>query len=122
MRVLIVDANRDAADSMALLLSLMGCDVRTAYTSPEALELTASFRPQVVFTELVIPRFDGYKIARSIRDSLGERSPLLVALTGLGRKQDRARSKEAGFDFHLVKPANPDDVTELLVYAADRDS
>jgi CheY-like chemotaxis protein len=114
-RVLIVDDCADAADSLALLLKeVWGYEVLVAYNSSSALELAAAYRPAVVFLDIGLPGPDGYEVARRLR-ALGELSGLLlVAVTGYGCAADRHRCLEAGFDAHLVKPVDPDEVGALL--------
>ncbi len=116
LRVLIVDSNPDAADSLALLAQLWGHHPRVASSTADALEAADEFKPVVVISELVLPRHDGYELARNLR----ERHPnvLLIALTGLGRDVDRVRTREAGFNLHLVKPADPCDIEYLLRHHA----
>ncbi|HWY85663.1 MAG TPA: ATP-binding protein [Gemmataceae bacterium] len=104
--VLIVDNNQDAAESLALLLRLRGHEVRTAYDGPAALDLTRACPPEVVLLDIGMPGMDGLEVARWLRQDLGLKDALLVALTGYGRKEDRRRSREAGFNAHLVKPAD----------------
>jgi CheY-like chemotaxis protein len=103
-RVLVVDDNRDAADSLAALLLALGSEVRTAYDGPSALAALNSYRPALVLLDLGMPGMDGYEVARRIRQEARYRDMLLVALTGWGQEEDRRRSREAGFDQHLVKP------------------
>ena len=108
-RVLIVDDNRDAADSLAMVLQLDGHETAPAYTAREALELVVTFRPDVVLLDIGLPDMDGYEVARRLR--ITEQQPvLLVALTGYGQSEDRRRARAAGFDAHVVKPV---DFTEL---------
>ncbi len=113
-RVLVVDDNEDAAESLAVLLRLEGQEVRVAFNGPEALELAAVFRPEVVFLDIGMPGMDGYEVARRLRalPQLGE--VVLVAQTGWGQEEDRRRSREAGFDQHLVKPTDPAALRSLL--------
>jgi PAS domain S-box-containing protein len=112
-RVLIVDDNVDAAEMLALLLQTEGHEVRTAHDGPAALRSAETFNPEVVFLDIGLPRMDGYEVARLLRRQ--ERKPaLLVALTGYGRDEDRRRAEEAGFDAHLVKPADPAALQGLL--------
>ena len=113
-RVLVVDDNPDAADSLALLLRLAGQDARPAYDGPSALKLAAELRPDVVFLDIGMPGMDGYEAARRFRQMPGFADVLLVALTGWGQEEDRRRSAEAGFDRHLVKPVEPADLEGLL--------
>ncbi len=105
-RVLVVEDNRDAAASLSMLLELMGHEVRVATTGPEAVRLASEWPPEITISDIGLPGFDGYEVARRLRVQLG-REPLLVALTGYGRDEDRRQSREAGFDHHLVKPADP---------------
>jgi CheY-like chemotaxis protein len=104
--VLIVDNNRDAADSLALLLRLAGHEVRTAYDGPAALDLARVWPPDVVLLDIGMPGMDGLEVARRLRQDLGLKQALLVALTGYGQDEDRRRSQEAGFNAHLVKPVD----------------
>lgn len=113
-RILVVDDNVDSADSMALLLALDGHDTRTAFDGPGALAEALAFRPRVVLLDIGLPGMDGYEVARRMRELPGLRDVLLIAITGYGRDDDRARSKEAGFDHHLVKPVDPETLGRLL--------
>jgi CheY-like chemotaxis protein len=115
LRILIVDDNEDVSDSLALLLRLAGHEVLTAADGLQALEAAASFAPEVVFLDIGLPRgLDGYEVARRLRHLPGGREAVLVALTGYGQADDLARSRAAGFDHHLVKPAEPEAVYRLL--------
>jgi CheY-like chemotaxis protein len=105
-RVLIVDDNRDAAESLGLLLGMLGADVRVARDGPEALEIVKGYDPAVVLLDIGMPGMDGFEVARRIRAGSASRRPSIVALTGWGQPEDRRRTKEAGFDHHLVKPAD----------------
>jgi CheY-like chemotaxis protein len=105
-RVLVVDDNQDSAESLGALLGFLGADVRTANDGPEALESFATFDPLLVFLDIGMPEMDGYEVARRIRAGFPERRPVLVALTGWGQSDDRQRARDAGFDHHLVKPAD----------------
>jgi len=106
VRILLVDDNRDAADSMRMLLNQVGAEVRVAHDGAEALEAFEACRPRVVLLDIGMPGMDGYEVARRLRASpLGARAAL-VALTGWGQDEDRRRVREAGFDHHLVKPAD----------------
>jgi CheY-like chemotaxis protein len=112
-RVLVVEDNRDSAASLSVLLELMGHEVRVAYTGPEAVALAAEWPPEITISDIGLPGFDGFEVARRLRGQLG-RGPLLVALTGYGRDEDRRMSQEAGFDHHLVKPADPAVIQRML--------
>lgn len=113
-RLLVVDDNRDAAMTLAMLLRLYGHRVETAYDGQAALGLIPSFRPDVVFLDIGMPSLDGYELARRIRRDLGLAHLTLVALSGWGQAEDRRRSKEAGFDHHFVKPMEPAALAVIL--------
>jgi signal transduction histidine kinase len=112
-RILVVDDNRDAADTLALTLRMFDHDVRVIYDPLHALELAESFRPDLVFMDVGMPGMNGYDLARHMRACAWSEGTLLVALTGWGQEEDRRRSREAGFDHHLVKPAEFADI-ELM--------
>jgi CheY-like chemotaxis protein/two-component sensor histidine kinase len=118
-RILVVDDNRDAAETMAELLGLTGNDLRTAHDGIEAVEVAAEFRPHVVLLDIGLPRMDGYEVARKIREQPWSSGTVLVALTGWGQEEDRRRSREAGFDHHLIKPVEPEALLELLTAVGD---
>jgi len=103
-RILVVDDNRDAARSLARLLSLYGHNVQTAHDGPTALESARTHIPEIILLDIGMPRMDGFEVARRLRQDLGLKEVLLVALTGYGQDRDRRRSEAAGFDVHLVKP------------------
>ncbi|WP_255203350.1 ATP-binding protein [Myxococcus sp. AM011] len=103
-RVLIVDDNRDAADVLAEALDMLGCETRVTYDGPSALQVAPSFRPELALLDIGLPVMDGYELARHLRTQRPEGGLQLVAVTGYGQESDRQRSKEAGFDAHLVKP------------------
>ncbi|MDR5739912.1 MULTISPECIES: response regulator [unclassified Caballeronia] len=103
-RVLLVDDSVDAATAMALLLEADGFDVRTAHEGAEALEIAEAFLPQIVLLDIGLPGMDGYRLAAEMRTRPATADALLIAVTGYGQAHDRQRSKEAGFDHHLVKP------------------
>jgi signal transduction histidine kinase/ActR/RegA family two-component response regulator len=113
-RILVVDDNRDAADTLRLLLRMMGSDVNTAHDGLEAVAAAAEFRPEVVLLDLGLPKLDGYEAARRIRAQEGGADLFLVALTGWGHEEDRRRSLEAGFDLHMTKPVEFDALRKLL--------
>ncbi|HEX7184192.1 MAG TPA: PAS domain S-box protein [Thermoanaerobaculia bacterium] len=114
-RILVVDDNRDSATSMAMMLQLLGNEVSTAQDGLEAVELAGQLRPQVVLMDIGMPRLNGYEATRRIREQPWGRDMTVIALTGWGQEVDRARSKEAGCDGHLVKPVNLPDLEKLLV-------
>lgn len=114
VRVLVVDDNVDSAESMALLLSLDGHDVRTAFDGPGALAIAGEFQPEAVLLDIGLPGMDGYEVAKQMRGQPGMEKALMIAVTGYGQADDRARSKAAGFDHHLVKPVDPEILSALL--------
>jgi CheY-like chemotaxis protein len=113
-RILVVDDNRDAAESLQMLLELYGHEVRVAHDGEEALAAFAKDRPEVILLDIGLPRLDGFEVARRLRADGQNRDVLLVALTGYGKHEDRAHSREAGFDHHLVKPVEPTMLMSLL--------
>jgi len=114
-RVLVVDDNVDAATSLAELLRHRGHEVRAVFDGAEALEEAARFTPDAVVLDIGLPGMDGYETARRLRKLPNGRQMMIVAVTGWGQDEDRRRSKEAGFDHHLVKPAHPDAIEQLFV-------
>ena len=117
-RVLVVDDNHDAVESLALLLELWGHDVRSAYDGPTALAIAAEYSPDTVLLDIGLPGMNGYELARCLRDLAGPRSLLLVAITGYGQDEDRQRAQEAGIDYHLVKPVEAAELLKLLTAGA----
>jgi CheY-like chemotaxis protein/two-component sensor histidine kinase len=113
-RVLVVDDNRDAADSFGMLLKYLGADAYVVYDGPSALEALSVYRPSLVFLDIGMPGMDGHEVARNVRRAPEFRDVTLIAMTGWGQEEDRRRSKAAGFDQHLVKPANAEAVQALL--------
>ena len=113
-RVLIVDDNRDAADSLGALLQVLGAEVRVVHSGPSALETLELFKPEIAFLDIGMPEMDGYEVARRIRGRDEWRALRLVALTGWGQERDRRLSKAAGFDDHLVKPADINSLQAVL--------
>jgi len=116
-RILVVDDNRDGAESLALLLRTGGHEVRTAHDGPGALEAARAFRPHVVFLDIGLPGMDGYEVARRLRKEPGMEKGLLAALTGYGQEEDRRKAMEAGFNVHLVKPADIDTLQNIMAGA-----
>jgi CheY-like chemotaxis protein len=113
-RILVVDDNRDSATSLAMLLKISGHDVSLAHDGEAALEAAASSLPDVMLLDIGLPKLSGYEAARRIRAQPWGQKMLLIAATGWGQEEDRLKSKEAGFDFHLVKPINLADLNALL--------
>jgi CheY-like chemotaxis protein len=114
LRVLIVDDNTHAAESLAIVVKLWNHDARVAYAGPDAINLAETYRPQVVLLDIGLPGMDGYSVARSLRSRSEFSDILLVAMTGYGRDEDLQRSKSAGFDRHLVKPIDFDELQSIL--------
>jgi PAS domain S-box-containing protein len=112
-RILVIDDNRDAADSLATLLTMSGHEVRSAYDGQTGIDTAQDFRPDVVLLDIGLPKLNGYEVAKRIRAQRGK-DVLLVALTGWGQDEDRKRSMAAGFDHHLLKPIDFADLFELL--------
>jgi CheY-like chemotaxis protein/two-component sensor histidine kinase len=113
-RVLVVDDNVDSAESLVTLLRMFGHEVQMAHDGIAAVETAARFRPDVVLLDIGLPRLNGYEVAQRIRQEPWGPGVVLIALTGWGQEEDRRRSKDAGFNFHLVKPVDPDDLTKHL--------
>lgn len=113
-RVLVVDDNEDAAESLAALLRLFGHEVGVALDGEQALELAPGLKPDVVLLDLGMPRMDGHEVARRMRAAPWGASMKIVALSGFGDGADRARSLEAGCNDHLVKPVSPADLESVL--------
>jgi CheY-like chemotaxis protein len=112
--VLIADDNRDAADSLAMLLRLDGHEVFVAHDGETALRLFEESQPQVALLDIGMPELDGYEVARRIRAKPAGKSVLLIAITGWGQEKDRRKSVEAGFDHHVTKPVEPEAVLKLI--------
>lgn len=114
LRMLIVDDNRDAADSLAMLLRTPGNEIRTAYDGLEALQAASEFRPEVVLLDIGLPNIDGHEVAQRLRREPWGQRVCLIAVTGWSDESDRARSRAAGFDHHLVKPLDTGLLAQLL--------
>ena len=114
LRVLVVDDNQDGADSLTLILRLMGNDVCTAYDGRAAVNLATEFRPDVVLLDIGLPSLNGYEACQRIREQPWGKDIVIVAATGWGQEEDRRRSQEAGFDHHMVKPVDPQALMKLL--------
>lgn len=114
IRILVVDDHKDSADSLGLLLKLLGNDVRIVHDGLAAVEVANEFEPRVVLLDIGLPTLNGYEAAQRIRQQPWGNQAVLIAVTGWGQEVDRQRSKQAGFDHHLVKPVDPDALTRLL--------
>lgn len=113
MRILVIEDNSDAREGLAALLRISGHEVLEAATGTEGIEIAVKHSPAVVLLDIVLPDVDGHEVARQLRRKLGT-SLRLLALSGYGEPQDRARSIEAGFDAHLVKPIDPTDLERIV--------
>jgi CheY-like chemotaxis protein len=113
-RILVVDDNRDAAASLAMLLQLTGNETETAFDGPAALDVAAAFKPDVVLLDIGLPGLNGYEVARRMRQEPWGKAVKLIAITGWGQLEDRQRSHEAGFDDHMVKPVDHDLLAKIL--------
>src|SRR6266567_8299662 len=113
-RVLVVDDNRDSADTMAALLNAWGHDVRTLYDGQSVVSIAAEYQPDIVLLDIGLPKINGYDLARQLRTTADLRPVILVAFTGYGQDEDRRRAREAGFDYHLVKPLEPAALEKII--------
>jgi PAS domain S-box-containing protein len=113
-RILVADDNRDAADTLSVILELDGHEVRTAYDGVQAIQIAEQFSPQIALLDIGMPNLDGYQTARQIREQSWGSAILLIALTGWGQEQDRRQATEAGFNCHLVKPVDPQTIAALI--------
>ena len=116
-RVLVVDDNPDAVETLSILLQLRHNDVLTAVDGLEAVEAAAAFQPDLILLDIGLPKLNGYEAARRIREQRQDQRVMIVAMTGWGQEEDRRKSKEAGFNQHLVKPVDPGLLEELLASA-----
>lgn len=114
VRVLVVDDNGDAADTLSMLLEVLGHRAQVAHDGRAALDAVLEFRPQVVFLDIGMPGMSGYDVAAAIRNDRRYDQPLLVALTGWGSEDDRERTRAAGFDLHLTKPVDLAAIEKML--------
>ncbi len=114
LRIVVVDDNQDGADTLSTLLQIMGHQVHVAYDGADGIMLVRQALPDVAFLDIGMPQMDGYEVARALRSDASNAQTLLVALTGWGTDEDRARAIDAGFDFHLTKPVGPAEVEDLL--------
>lgn len=114
LRVLVVDDNRDAADALAEVLELLGCDTRACYCGSAAVEAATGFRPDACLLDLAMPGMDGIELSRRLRAVSGSRPLLLIATTALGSPDDRTQTALAGFHYHLIKPVDTPTLFEAL--------
>jgi CheY-like chemotaxis protein len=113
-KLMVVDDNRDAATTLAAVLEMCGYEVVTVYSGAEALEVGARARPQAVLLDIGMPGLSGYETARRIRLEAWGRHTVLIAVTGWGQDDDKRKAQAVGFDHHLTKPVDPDDIERLL--------
>jgi DNA-binding response OmpR family regulator len=113
-RILIADDNRDAAESLAMLLEMAGHEVRVAHHGQGAISLAQVFRPDTALLDIGMPDMSGYEVAQALRGEAWAEKVRLIALTGWGQDSDRRRAIEAGFDHHLIKPVDPEKLTALI--------
>ena len=119
LRVLVIEDNRDGRETLQALLEHHGCRVEVAEDGLQGVDKALAWRPDVAVVDIGLPRLDGYQVAERIRSALGS-SIFLITLTSYGRAEDRARAAAAGFDVHLVKPADPQDLCDWLEKLAAR--
>jgi CheY-like chemotaxis protein len=113
-RVLVVDDLEASAETLMMLLEMEGCEVKIANEGKSALEIAETFRPGVVLLDIGLPGMNGFEVARGLRNLPASRDALLIALTGYGEAESRERSAQAGFDFHMVKPADLDLLLSMI--------
>jgi len=114
LRILVVDDNRDGANTLAMLLKILGNDTRTAYDGQAGVDAAREFRPNVILLDIGLPKLNGYEACRCIREQSWGKAILMIAVTGWGQDEDRRRSHEAGFDHHMVKPLDPKALMKML--------
>jgi CheY-like chemotaxis protein len=114
LRILLVDDNVDSNDTMAALLRLYGQDIRTALDGPTALQIAPEFKPQLVLCDIGLPGMDGYEVMRRLREQCKEVQPVIVAVTGYTQTEARKRSDDVAFDYHFVKPIDPEALHALV--------
>ena len=113
-KILVVDDNHDSALSLAMMLSIMGHDTRTAHDGESAVATAETFLPDVVLLDIGLPKLNGYEVAQRIREKSWGASMYLIAVTGWGQDEDRQRSSEVGLNLHMVKPVEPAALEKLL--------
>jgi CheY-like chemotaxis protein len=113
-RVLIVDDNQDGAESLSLMLRFAGHQAETAHDGLQAIEAAETLRPEAILLDIGLPGLNGYEVCRRIREQPWGANVLMVAVTGWGQDEDRQRSRDAGFDMHMVKPVDPEAILRLL--------
>jgi two-component system, chemotaxis family, CheB/CheR fusion protein len=119
LRVLVVDDNVDVARTFSILIRRAGHEAQTAHDGPGAIETALDFRPDVILLDIGLPHMDGHEVARRIRGEAALDGVVLVAMTGYGGEADRRRSRQSGFNHHLVKPATGEKLRQILAEVAD---
>ena len=114
LNILVVDDNEDGANSLGQMLQIMGNQIRVTHDGLAAIRVAEEFRPQVILLDIGMPKLDGYDACRRIRQKSWGKNTVLIALTGWGQFEDRRRTKEAGFDYHLVKPVESSTLVKVL--------
>jgi two-component system CheB/CheR fusion protein len=114
MRILVVEDNLDAAESLRLLLELFGHEVEVAHSGPEGVQTAVQWRPDVVLCDIGLPGLDGYGVVSALRQNPATAAARVIALTGYGSDDDRLRSRQAGFDQHLTKPVDPETLKDVV--------
>ena len=122
LRILVADDNVDSAEILTMLLTLQGYDTKTTHDGDAALDVAATFRPDVILLDIGMPKLNGYEVCRRIRQQAWGKSMMVIAMTGWGQEDDKRKSQAAGFDFHLVKPVDLDVLFKLLSGATAKDS
>jgi DNA-binding response OmpR family regulator len=117
--VLIVEDNADAAETLRMILALHGYEIEVAHDGPSAIEAAQRFQPWAIVCDIGLPRMNGYEVARQLRARADLARPTLIALSGYGQEEDRRRGSEAGFEYHLVKPVEPQALLALLDSVSD---
>jgi CheY-like chemotaxis protein len=113
-KILVADDDQDSAESLAMLLQMMGHEVRSALNGLEAVAVAAAFEPDLIVLDIGMPGLDGYEVCRRIRQQPWAHTVVIAALTGWTRDEDRHRSQEAGFNHYLVKPVDPQALADLV--------
>jgi CheY-like chemotaxis protein len=113
-RILVVDDNHDNADSLSMMLGILGHDVNTAYHGTQAMDVAEKMRPEIILLDIGMPTISGYDVAQHVRRQPWGKSTVLIALTGWGQEKNRQESQAAGFNYHLVKPVHPETFVKLL--------
>jgi CheY-like chemotaxis protein len=120
-KILVADDDQDSAESLAMLFQMMGHDVRSALSGLEAVNLAADFQPDLIVLDIGMPGLDGYEVCRRIRQQPWAHTVVIAALTGWTRDEDRDRSQQAGFNHYLVKPVDPQALTDLVARISGSD-